>query len=120
MQQAAEARYSAVASSLRSSLELDASDLLAIERQQRQLLEARLHAQMDANAALRRDNLELASHSAATSRQLRVALRSRDELRQQAAEATALEDAVRAAVGRRSLQAAQALAASLWCGSGDP
>ena len=120
MKQAAEARYSAVASGLRSDpeprrsiFEPDAEHLLAIERQQRQLLNARLHAQMDANEALRRDNLELAAQSAATSRQLRAALRSRDELRHHAAEARALEDAVRAAVGRRSLQAAQALCASL-------
>ena len=97
----------------RSSLEADPEYLLAIERQQRQLLEVRLQAQMDANEALRRDNLELSSHFTITSRQLRAALRSRDELRHQAAEATALEDAVRAAVGRRSLQATQALCASL-------
>ena len=126
MQQAAEARYSAMqrgaarSPSLRastelprSSLEADPEYLLAIERQQRQLLDVRLQAQMDANEALRRDNLELASHSAATSRQLRAALRSRDELRHQAAEATALDEAVRAAVSRRSLRAAQALCASL-------
>ena len=126
MQQAAEARYSAVyrgaarSPSLRgstelprSSLEADPEYLLAIERQQRQLLDVRLHAQMDANEALRRDNIELASQSAATSRQLRAALRSRDELRHQAAEVTALDDAVRAAVSRRSLRAAQALCASL-------
>ena len=127
MQQAAEARYSAVyrggaarspglrgsTELSRSSLEADPEYLLAIERQQRQLLDVRLHAQMDANDSLRRDNLELASRSAATSRQLRAALRSRDELRNQAAEVTALDDAVRAAVSRRSLQAAQALCASL-------
>ena len=97
----------------RSSLEGDPEHLLAIERQQRQLLEVRLHAQMDANEALRRDNLALASQSVATSRQLRAALRSRDELRHQMAEAASLDDAVRAAVSRRSLRAAQALCASL-------
>ena len=57
--------------------------------------------------------LALASQSAATSRQLRAALRSRDELRHQMAEAASLDDAVRAAVSRRSLRAAQALCASL-------
>ena len=41
------------------------------------------------------------------------ALRSRDELRHQAAEAAQLDDAVRAAVSRRPLRAAQALCASL-------
>ena len=97
----------------RSSLEGDPEHLLAIERQQRQLLEVRLHAQMDANEALRRDNLALASQSVATSRQLRAALRSRDELRHQMAEAASLDDAARAAVSRRSLRAAQALCASL-------
>ena len=96
-----------------ASLKGDPEYLLAIERQQRQLLEVRLHAQMDANEALRRDNLALASQSAATSRQLRAALRSRDELRHQMAEAASLDDAVRAAVSRRSLRAAQALCASL-------
>ena len=126
MQLAAEARCSAVyrhsgtdtsmhgsTEQPRSSLEGDPEHLLAIERQQRQLLEVRLHAQMDANEALRRDNLALASQSVATSRQLRAALRSRDELRHQMAEAASLDDAVRAAVSRRSLRAAQALCASL-------
>ena len=90
MQQAAAARLSAVESSLRGGdapddllLELrsasgsrnsdGAADLVTIERQRRQLLEARLAAQMEANAALRRDNLELASHLTATSQQLRAA-----------------------------------------------
>jgi chromosome segregation ATPase len=130
MQQAAAARLSAVESSLRGRDAPDdllpelrsasgsrnsdgAADLVTIERQRRQLLEARLAAQMEANAALRRDNLELASHLTATSQQLRAALRSRDELRRQTAEAASVDKAIREAVSRRALQASQALCASL-------
>ncbi len=130
MQQAAAARLSAVESSLRGGDAPDdllpelrsasgsrnsdgAADLVTIERQRRQLLEARLAAQMEANAALRRDNLELASHLTATSQQLRAALRSRDELRRQTAEAASVDKAIREAVSRRALQASQALCASL-------
>ena len=64
------------------------SDLLTIERQRRQLLEARLAAALEANATLRRDKLELTSLLAATSSQLRSAQRSRDELRRHQVEAT--------------------------------
>lgn len=130
MQQAAAARLSAVESSLRGGDAPDdllpelrsasgsrysdgAADVVTIERQRRQLLEARLAAQMEANAALRRDNLELASHLTATSQQLRAALRSRDELRRQTAEAASVDKAIREAVSRRALQASQALCASL-------
>ena len=45
--------------------------------------------------------------------QLRAALRSRDELRRQTAEAASVDKAIREAVSRRALQASQALCASL-------
>ena len=89
------------------------SDLLTIERQRRQLLEARLAAALEANATLRREKLELASLLAATSSQLRSAQRSRDELRRHQVEATSLDSAVRAAVSRRSLLSSQAMCQQL-------
>ena len=89
------------------------SDLLTIERQRRQLLEARLAAALEANATLRREKLELTSLLAATSSQLRSAQRSRDELRRHQVEATSLDSAVRAAVSRRSLLSAQAMCQQL-------
>ena len=89
------------------------SDLLTIERQRRQLLEARLAAAMEANATLRREKLELTSLLAANSAQLRSAQRSRDELRRHQVEATSLDSAVRAAISRRSLHASQAMCQQL-------